>query len=193
MKTKSIFIQVCIVLVALLSFSCESEINEPELTYEEKELLFLRKFRQKVMGGWKVEKMVIAKKYIHGDSKNDSIVYDVGEIFVNNIFNSPLNADRYNQLQAYFSINKEMIPFNSCLLSHPKDDNYLEFDGVMGAMLGCYPFYSDLSPNSSSESYRFLYKYFLGDNYIMILSEDEKTWTWKGLNQYAREIVLVRE
>ena len=55
MKTKSIFIQACIVLVALLSFSCTesdiSDINEPEVTYEEKELLFLKEFRQKVRGG----------------------------------------------------------------------------------------------------------------------------------------------
>ncbi|WP_028298950.1 hypothetical protein [Olivibacter sitiensis] len=49
-----------------------------------------------------------------------------------------------------------------------------------------------ISTDSLPEEYRFLDKYFFGDNYRMVLSEDGQRWIWKGLNRYIREMELTR-
>ncbi len=74
MKIQSFFFQTFIVLTTFLLLSCsdsdkkdELTILEKDLTYKEKEMIFLKEFREKVRKDWKVEKMVIDK-----GSQNDS-------------------------------------------------------------------------------------------------------------------------
>ena len=187
MKIQSFFIQTFLIFTTFLFLSCTKSDEKDELTFQEKEMIFLKEFRDKIREDWKVEKMVIAKSYLN-ESQYDSVVYNLGRIFINNIYNDPINANKYNQLEAYFHINNEVIPFRSNLLSTP------DLKGVVGLVESNYyiPFPVPLNSDYFSEEYLFLDKYFFSDNYRMILSEDGKTWTWKGLNRFIREIVLVK-
>jgi len=189
MNIQSFFIQTFLIFTTFLFLSCtkSDEKEKDELTYQEKEIIFLKEFREKVREDWRVEKMVIAKRYLH-ESQYDSVVYNLGRIFINNIYNDPTNADKYNQLEAYFYINNEVIPFKSKLLGN------FDINGVTGLVESDYyiPFPVPVNSDYFSEEYLFLDEYFFDDNYSMILSEDGKTWTWKGLNRFIREIVLVK-
>ena len=183
MKIQSFFIQTFIVFTTFLFLSCTKSDEEYELTFQEKEIIFLKEFREKVREDWRVEKMVINK-----GSQNDSVVFNLGRIFINNFYNDPINADKYNQLEAYFYINNEVIPFKSKLLS------ILDLNGVTGLVESNYyiPFPVPVNSDYFSEEYLFLDEYFFRDNYSMILSEDGKTWIWKGLNRSIKEIVLIK-
>ena len=187
MKFQSFFTQTFIILSTIFLLSCTKSDEIDELTFQEKEIIFLKEFREKVRGDWKVEKMVIAKRYLH-QSQYDSVVYNVGRIFINNIYNDPINPDKYNQLEAVFYFNNEIIPFKSKLFGH------LDINGVTGLIESNYyiPFPVPLTNEYFSEEYLFLDNYLFKDNYSMILSEDEKTWTWRGLNRFIREIVLTK-
>lgn len=194
MKTNSFYVtSTWLVLFMWLFFSCSNsdELTSQNQTYDEMENVFLKDFREKVRGDWKVNKMLIAKSYISDDSKNDSVVFNLGRIFINNIYNDPIHAEKYNQLEAFFYINHETIPFKSRLLASPADKP-LEFKGVFGLMESDYYIPFPVSSDRFSEEYLFLDNFFFGDNYSMILSEDGKTFTWKGLNRHIREIVLTR-
>ena len=183
MKIQSFFIQTFIVFTTFMFLSCTKSDEKIEFTFQEKETIFLKEFREKVREDWRVEKMVITK-----GSQYDSVVFNLGRIFINNIYNDPINADRYNQLEAYFYINNEVIPFKSNLLS------LLDLNGVTGLVESNYyiPFPVPVNSDYFSDEYLFLDKYFFGDNYNMILSEDGKTWIWKGLNRSIKEIVLIK-
>jgi len=192
MKIQMFFTGIVFILSLFLSCSKSEDMVEPELTFHEKELVFLKDFRTKVRGDWTVDKMVIAKDYLYEETQNDTIVVSPGRIFINNIYNDPVDADKYDQLEAYFYMNSEVIPFKSKLLVVFSSSGDLELGGVSGLMESDYyipfPVYSD----SFSDEYQFLNEYFFGDNYIMTLSEDGKTWVWKGLNRHIREIILTR-
>lgn len=181
-----------LILTSFISCSQSDDLQEPELTYHEKEIIFLKDFREKARGEWNIEKIVVAKNYIFNDNSNDSIVYNPGRIFVNNIYNDPINADKYNQLQAYFYMNDEVIPFKSVLYPFT-DFTDTGVYGVVGMMMSDYYIPFPVSSDKFSDEYRFLDNYFFGENFSMTLSEDEKTWTWNALNRYVREMTLTRK
>ncbi|WP_028298949.1 hypothetical protein [Olivibacter sitiensis] len=54
-----------LILAAFLFFSCSKsdDLQEPEQTYAAREKEFLKAFREKVRGDWKVERLVIKKGY----------------------------------------------------------------------------------------------------------------------------------
>ncbi|MDL2277214.1 hypothetical protein LJC57_01350 [Parabacteroides sp. OttesenSCG-928-G07] len=191
MKVQTFFLPAWMLLGIFLFLSCSNsdEINSPELTFEEKEILFLKDFREKVRGSWEIDKMIIAKNYIFSDPQNDSIVVNPGRIHINNIHNDPVNVDKYNQLEAFFYINSDIIPFKSRLLAFPSENDYSELD-VFGLIEPDYYLPYPVPSDSFPDGYKFLNNYFFMDNYTMTLSEDGKTWTWKGLNRFIREIVL---
>lgn len=66
-------------------------------------------------------------------------------------------------------------------------------DEVNGLIESAYYLPFPVNSNDFSEEYQFLDRYFFGDNYIMTLREDGKTWNWRGLNRFVREIVLTRK
>lgn len=193
MKIQSFIACMCAALAICTFSACSnSDDTEIELSFKEKEKIFLKDLREKVRGEWKVERMVIAKNHISGDSYNDSIITDAGNIFINNISNDPAYADKYNRLEAYFHMNNEVIPFKSKLLCLPSLSKP-EIDEVGGLIESAYFLPFPVNSNDFSKEFQFLNHYFFGDNYIMTLSEDERSWTWKGLNQFVREIVLTRK
>lgn len=197
MKTQAFFISTWIVLILSMFLSCSNseEIEVPELSYQEKEIMFLESFKDKVRGDWKVEKMVIAKN-LYDKEPNDTIIYDLGRIYINSINNDPAQPEKYNRLEAYFDLGNEPIPFKSRLLVYISENanrGQLEFDSVTGLIESAYQLpYSPINTNLLPKEYQFLNHYFFGDNYIMVLSDDEKTWIWKGLNRYVQELVLTR-
>jgi len=193
MRTQLFFISSCLLLITSLFLSCSDSDDpiEPELSYKEKEIIFLKEFSREVRESWRVDKMVIAKDYITSDPANDTIIINPGHIFVNNIYTDPVDPEKYNQLEAYFYINSAVIPFKSRLMGF-SDRSDVEFNGVTGLMESDYHLPFPINTEDLPVEYRFLDDYFFGENYIMILSEDGKTWNWKGLNHFMREVVLTR-
>lgn len=194
MKVQSFLAFVCVSLLFGVLSACSSsdEVEVVELPFQEKEKLFLKDFREKVRGEWNIDKIVIAKSYISGDADNDSTITNLGSIFINNIYNDPICAEKYNQMEAYFYMNDEVIPFKSELLCLPKLYN-ADIDEVTGLIESAYYISFPMNTNEFSEEYQFLDRYFFRDNYIMVLSEDEKSWSWKGLNRFIREIVFTKK
>lgn len=83
------------------------------------------------------------------------------------------------------------IPFKSELLYLPIGNEGFFAAGLMQS--GYYfPNPTALTSQYFSKEYLFLDKYFFGDNYEMFLSDDEKNWTWKGLNRDVKEIIFTR-
>lgn len=196
MDTKKLFITFTVVIACFSTLffnSCSGDQDlEPEMTYDQKENLFLKDFREKVRGEtWKIEKMIVTSTSLQDLDSKDSTIYNLGTIFINNIYNDPINIDKFNQLEASFSINGEIIPFKSRLLAHvPMSD--LESGTVFGLMEFAYYLPFSVSSNDFSEEHRFLDFYFFNDNYSMVLSEDGNTWIWKGLNRRIKEIVFTK-
>lgn len=192
MKALSLSISSCLAVLICLFSAC-SESNEiVELTYQEKENIFLKEFRNKARGEWEVKEIIIAKNYISSNSQQDSVVAHPGRIFINNIYNDPICADKYNQLEAFFYMNEEVIPFKSTLYVHPNYDSPDVEEMSCGPIESAYYFPFPVNSDQFSKEYRFLDQYFFRDNYTMNLSEDGKEWTWKG-NRYIRKIVLTRQ
>lgn len=184
-----------IFVLSLLNSCSKSENLDKELTFDEKEIIFLDNYRYKILGDWKVEKMIIAKDGIFNPTNsnaNDTTILDYGTISIFQIGQDFANPEKYNQLDANFYLNEKTIPFISKLYAYSSKQS-IYFDAVSGLieLNNSYP-QSVISIDFLSDEYKFLDKYFLSDNYAMILSEDGKIWTWKGFNRYIREMVLVR-
>ena len=170
-----------------LLFSCKkSEIVKPEPAFQEQVNLFSKEYRLTVRETWNIDKITI-KKF----NKEDSVIYNLGKIFINNIASDPTNSDRYNILDAFFHINNQTIPFKSNLLYIPDGNKGFHATGLMESSY-YIPFLTPVSKEYFSEEYLFLDKYFFGDNYEMELTDDKKTWIWKGLNRAVKEIVFSR-
>lgn len=181
---------ILVLIFAVSLFSCSGSDIIKEPTFREKEVEFFKEYREIVRGDWKISKMVIAKKYLFSDPANDSIVIDLGKLFVNNIHNDPIHPDLYNQLEATIYIGKQATPVKSSLLACPTID--AEIYGANGLVESGYYTPDPIIINELSEENYFLYNYVFGDYYVMTLSEDGNTWTWKGLNRFIREIIFTK-
>lgn len=181
-KHKLIFI----LSILMLSSCKKADVIETELSVQEKADLFSKDYRLTVREYWNIDKLTI-QRY----NESDSVIYNLGKIFVNNIASDPTNSDRYNILEAYFHINNQTIPFKSKLLYLPKSTGGFDAAGLMESAY-YIPFQTPVSTEYFSEEYLFLDKYLFDDNYEMILSDDKKTWIWKGLNRATKEIVFSR-
>lgn len=184
------------VFVLSLFNSCsKSENLDKELSFDEKEIIFLHNYRYKILGDWKVKKMIIAKDGVFNPTKsnaNDTTILDYGTISISQIGQDFTNPEKYNELNANFYVNDKIIPFISKLYAYSSKQT-IYFDAVSG-LIELNNSYSQplINVDFLSDEYKFLDKYFLSDNYAMILSEDGKIWTWTGFNRYIREMVLVK-
>lgn len=193
MKNLKTILALAVVFPAIALTSCdtdndtESKFNTPEEA-RAKETAFLQQYPEKVNGTWKVEKMVLTTNTLSDIFKNDTILYNVGEISIEVEDLTRPTADRIDMIfNGTFHINEETVPFHSHHLLAFPDYNYavdliqVNTEYIKGVPVNQYP-----------EDYKLLEGYFFGDNYQMELSEDGKTWTWEGLNRSAKEIILTK-
>ncbi len=160
----------------------ESNVLDSSEEFNKQNNAFLKEYPAKVNGTWKIDKMIILDQY---KSNVDTILYNVGNIEINAIDNTHPQEPRINMiLKGDFHINNEIISFQSSRL--------LPF-AVYNHTVGLIEHFPQ-SPiqDQLPEEHHFLYDYFFQDNYEMTLSEDGKTWTWKGLNRSAKEIILTK-
>lgn len=173
-----------------LACSPSKEAVEPELSYDQKENVFLKDFRQKALGRWRIDKMTIAKNYIFSPPEEDSTASNVGYIDVNNIDNDANQKEKYNQLQASFTINSQSMPIKGRLFGYNK--NGKQFIGASGLIESAYMFSEPVYIDELPSEYQFLDKYFFGDNYVIELDENAEHMTWKGLNHFVRAMELTK-
>ena len=112
--------------------------------------MFSKGYRLKVREYWNIDRIKI-QRY----NKEDTIIYNLGKIFIKNIANNPINLDEYNMLEAYFHINNQTIPFKSNLLYIPNGNEGFYASGMMESAY-YIPFPTPLTTEHFSEEYLFL-------------------------------------
>lgn len=194
MKSLKTIITLIFIISSLFLTSCESETNtsvyESAEEFNKKNNTFLKEYPSKIEGTWKIEKMVLVPNTMSDIFKTDTILYNVGKISIDAIDQTHPKEPRMNMiLNGDFSINDEIIPFQSSRLLPFADDNFAI--ALMSVDSKYFP-EPEMSFDQLPIEYHFLSSYFFNDNYEMTLSEDKKTWKWKGLDHSAKEIILTK-
>jgi len=198
MKKQYVFMVTWTVLLLSLLFSCSKsdDIEEPTPSFHEQEVEFMKEYRKEIRGTWEVDSIVMTKDYIGRDPASDTTLFIQGRIHINDLYSLPFEPEWYNQLEALFYLNSDVIPFKSNLLLYTdetSDYDKIQFGGAFGLMESNMQFPKPVMYwDEFTKEYQFLSEYFFGDNYMISLSEDGKTCVWEGLSRHIKKIALSR-
>lgn len=164
----------------------ESNVLDSSEEFNKQNNAFLKEYPKKITGTWKINKMIILDQH---KSNVDTILYNIGEISIEIIDQTHPEEPRINMIfNGDVYINNKIIPVRSSRLLPFAYDHYSVSLIEVDPKYFPEPVTSDQLP----AEYHFLDSHFFGDNYEMKLSEDGKTWIWKGLNRSAKEIILTK-